>query len=388
MDTDTTSSSEKPNGEEKPTKAEEAKADEKKADEKKADEKPAKTEKSEAKAEKSDEPEERDDRRAKRKGKKDVEVAIRLKRLIKRFGAKTAVDDVSLEIKAGQVYGLIGPNGAGKTTSFSMMAGYLQPTEGFVEILGFAPDRVDELKGRLGVLPQDAILPPTDKVSEFLIHMARLQGIPADKAATQAREVLEEVNGREWWDMKCNQLSHGMAKRVSLAQALLGEPEVVLLDEPTAGLDPRVAYEVRQLIKGRKGRATIVISSHNLQELEEICDAAAILDHGRLVESGTMNKLTGASNEVHVRLGRPRGGAAAITEASLPIAEIKAIPGIKRVEFDDERLDLGIFFDRSNTDAEAVIGQVLWILLNRQMRISGVSKGRGLEARVMDLTDE
>jgi ABC-type multidrug transport system ATPase subunit len=380
MESETTS--ERPSGEEKAPVAEETKADEKKADDK-----PAKTEKAEEKAT-TDEREERDEKRAKGKRKKDVEVAIRLKRLVKRFGAKTAVDDVSLEIKAGQVYGLIGPNGAGKTTTFSMMAGYLKPTEGFVEILGFSPDRVDEIKGRLGVLPQDAILPPTDKVGEFLIHMARLQGIPKDKAATQAREVLEEVNGREWWDMKCNQLSHGMAKRVSLAQALLGEPEVVLLDEPTAGLDPRVAYEVRQLIKGRKGRATIVISSHNLQELEEICDAAAILDHGRVVEYGTMNKLTGASNEVHIRLGRPRGGAASITEASLPIADLKAIPGIKRVEFDDERLDLGLFFDRGQTDAEGVIGAALWVLLHRQMRISGVSKGRGLEARVMDLTDD
>jgi ABC-type multidrug transport system ATPase subunit len=377
MESETTS--EKPSGAEKGA-AEEAKSDEKPAKARSAEEK--------AMADEREDREERDEKRAKGKRKKDVEVAIRLKRLVKRFGAKTAVDDVSLEIKAGQVYGLIGPNGAGKTTTFSMMAGYLKPTEGFVEILGFSPDRVDEIKGRLGVLPQDAILPPTDKVSEFLIHMARLQGIPKDKAATQAREVLEEVNGREWWDMKCSQLSHGMAKRVSLAQALLGEPEVVLLDEPTAGLDPRVAYEVRQLIKGRKGRATIVISSHNLQELEEICDAAAILDHGRVVEYGTMNKLTGASNEVHVRLGRPRGGAASITEASLPIADLKAIPGIKRVEFDDERLDIGLFFDRGQTDGEGVIGAALWILLNRQMRISGVSKGRGLEARVMDLTDD
>src|SRR5690242_6931846 len=128
-----------------------------------------------------------------------------------------------------------------------MLAGYLQPTSGMVEVLGFEPHHLDDLRSRLGVLPQDALLPAADKVGEFLIHMARLQGIPKEKAMEEAKRVLEEVDGREWWNQRCGSLSHGMAKRVALAQALLGEPEVILLDEPTAGLDPRVAYEMRQL---------------------------------------------------------------------------------------------------------------------------------------------
>ena len=123
----------------------------------------------------------------KAKKRKTAEIAVRVTKLTKKFGAKVAVDDVSLKIKAGSVYGLIGPNGAGKTTTFSMLAGYLQPSSGEVEVLGFAPSQVDLLRGRLGVLPQDALLPASDKVGEFLVHMARLQNMPRQEAEQAAR---------------------------------------------------------------------------------------------------------------------------------------------------------------------------------------------------------
>ncbi|AKU96621.1 ABC transporter, ATP-binding protein [Labilithrix luteola] len=312
----------------------------------------------------------------KKKKKSEVEVAVRLTKVTKRFGAKTAVDEVSLRVRAGSVYGLIGPNGAGKTTTFSMMAGFLKPTSGNVEVLGYSPTQVDELRSRLGVLPQDALLPASDKVGEFLSHMALLQDIPKDRVETTAREVLAEVEGRDWWNVRCGSLSHGMAKRVQLAQALLGDPEVVLLDEPTAGLDPRVAYEVRQLIKSRRGRCTLIVSSHNLQELEEICDGAAILDRGRVVASGSISELTAASEEIRIRLA----------QGPVPIPVVRDLPMVKRVEWDDERRELVVYFDRGSVDAETVIGHVLWALLQNQARISAVSKGRGLEQRVMDLT--
>ncbi len=326
-----------------------------------------------------------------KKKKKSYESAVKINKVTKTFGEKKAVDELDLNIRAGWIYGLIGPNGAGKTTTFSMLAGYLEPTYGDVEILGFSSRAVDELRGRLGVLPQDALLPPLDKVGEFLVHLARLQNIPSTKAITAARDALRDVGGLDWWDMRCAALSHGMAKRVALAQALLGEPEVVLLDEPTAGLDPRVAYEVRQLVKSLKGKCTVIISSHNLQELEEVCDAAAILDHGKLVASGTISELTAASEEVHIKIGRvPKAQqvAGARAGAGIPMDLIRAIPGVTRIEYDEDARELGIFFDRKLTDAESVIGHALWALLNAQVRIGGVTKGRGLEARVMDLTDE
>src|SRR5208282_6062001 len=177
-----------------------------------------------------------------------------------------------------------------------------KPTAGEIFILDRSPDSIESLKGKLGVLPQDALLPTGERVGDFLVYLARLQGMTAPEARTAVEKALAEVEGRDWWKTRCGALSHGMAKRVGLAQALLGDPKVVLLDEPTAGLDPRVAYEVRQLIKSRKGRCTLIVSSHNLQELEEICDAAAILDRGRLVGSGSMAELTAATQEVRFKV--------------------------------------------------------------------------------------
>ncbi len=327
-----------------------------------------------------------------------TEVAIRLRSVTKTFGLKNAVDTLSLTIAAGSVFGLIGPNGAGKTTTFSMMAGYLKPSQGTLEILGFAPGQVDALRGKLGVLPQDALLPANDRVGEFLVDMARLQGLGSDAAIRSARDAIQEVDGQSWWSMRCGALSHGMAKRVQLAQALLGEPKVVLLDEPTAGLDPRIAYEVRQIIKGRKGRCTLVVSSHNLGELEEVCDAAAILDRGRLMASGTMSELTAATEEVRFKIPPlPSGPPVSFQPPDptapawkSPLAGIRELPMVTIAEYDDERGELIVHFDRTkpDVDAERVIGAVLWVLLQHQVRISGVAKGRGLEQRVMDLTDQ
>jgi ABC-type multidrug transport system ATPase subunit len=184
-----------------------------------------------------------------------------------------------------------------------------------------------------------------------------------------------------------------MAKRVAFAQAMLGEPEVVLLDEPTAGLDPRVAYEMRMSIKRLRGQCTVVISSHNLQELEQICDAAIVLDHGTVVAQGRMSELTAASSEVRITLKMSRrdqhGNAYRITaqELQLPLQPLATISGVTAVNFESDRNEVVINFDKKLVEAEIVIGHSLGILLQHQMLISAVSKGRGLEARVMDLTD-
>ncbi len=303
--------------------------------------------------------------------------AVTFTNVTKLFGPVRAVNQVSFTVPEGSVFGLIGPNGAGKTTSFSMLAGYLKPTEGEITVLDHAPTAVEALKGKLGVLPQDALLPANEKVGELMVYLARLQGIPADEATTQAGRVLEEVEGSAWWNTKCGALSHGMAKRVGLAQALLGGPRLVLLDEPTAGLDPRVAYGVRQLVKSRKGKATLIISSHNLQELEEICDYAAILDRGRLIVSDTMTELTSSSSEVSFEL----------SYGPVPEAEIRQVEGVKTAAFEPASRELVVTFDRRAADAEEMIRRCLGVLLQAQARISGVSKGRSLEQRVMQLTE-
>jgi ABC-2 type transport system ATP-binding protein len=303
--------------------------------------------------------------------------AIDLKGVTRKFGSVTAVNDVTFEVPDGSVFGLIGPNGAGKTTTFSMLAGYLAPTSGEIFVLDRSPDAVEMLKGKLGVLPQDALLPAGERVGDFLVYLARLQGMTAPEARTAAEKALVEVEGRDWWKTRCNALSHGMAKRVGLAQALLGDPKVVLLDEPTAGLDPRVAYEVRQLVKSRKGRCTLVISSHNLQELEEICDHAAILDRGHLITVGTMGELTASSSEVRFELGR----------GPVPEEALRAVEGVKAVAWNKAERELVVTFDRAICDAEEMIRRGSHALYQHQARISGISKGRGLEQRVMELTE-
>jgi ABC-2 type transport system ATP-binding protein len=305
-----------------------------------------------------------------------AEYVVRLTDVSKRFGAKVAVNHVTMRVARGAVFGLIGPNGAGKTTTFSMLAGFLRPSDGTIEVLGHRPHEVDALRSRIGVLPQDAVLPAGDRVGDLLVHLGCMQGMSRERAREQARVVLAEVEGADWWGTKCGALSHGMAKRVQFAQAMLGDPDVVLLDEPTAGLDPRVAFEIRQLIVARKRRTTLIVSSHNLHELEEMCDAAAILDHGRIVANGTIAELTSSGGEIHIELA----------DGPVPLDALRALPIAERVEFDEPARDLAVYFSREKADAEGVIGAVLTVLLQNGARISGVTKGRGLEQRVMELT--
>jgi ABC-2 type transport system ATP-binding protein len=309
--------------------------------------------------------------------KEGVVSAVELRGVTKIFGKTVAVHELSFKIPEGCVYGLIGPNGAGKTTTFSMMAGYLKPSAGDVYLLDYEADSVSMLKGKIGVLPQDALLPANENVGEFLLYLAQLQGIPREVARKQAGEVLEEVDGSGWWNTKCRALSHGMAKRVGLAQALLGNPKVVLLDEPTAGLDPKIAFGVRKIVKSRKGKCTLVISSHNLQELEEICDRALIMDHGQMVAEGSISDLTASTQEVRFELAR----------GAVPLEAVRAIEGVKIVNFDKPTREMAVEFDKNVADAEEIIRRVFFVLIEKKARVSGVYKGRGLEQRVMELTE-
>ncbi len=303
------------------------------------------------------------------------EPAVLFQSVTRQFGSKLAVSDLSLRVEQGSTFGLIGPNGAGKTTTFSLIAGFIRPTHGNVQVLGAYPTHRAALRGHLGVLPQDAALPAQDRVGEFLVDMARLQGFGAAEAESEARSSLAEFGGKDWWKSRCGTLSHGMAKRVALAQAFLGKPELILLDEPTAGLDPRVAYDVRQLILARKGRSTLIISSHNLEELERVCDAAAILDHGKVVASGSMHQLTAASKEVHIQLG----------QGPVPLEALQAIEHMTRVTFKEGTRDLALYFNPDHTDAEAVIRKALDVLLRHNAVVSSINKGSRLEKRVMEL---
>ncbi len=298
--------------------------------------------------------------------------AIELTGVTKRFGPKVAVNKVSLAVPQGQVYGLIGPNGAGKTTTFSMMCGYLYPSEGQVRILGVNPMTPGALKGRLGALPQDAVLPPGWEVGTLLTYWARLSGLGAPER--EAREALDKVGLADAWLTQTQALSHGMAKRAAMAQALMGKPPLVLLDEPTAGLDPRIAGQVRQVIRDMRSQHTVVVSSHNLQELEQLCDGAAILDRGTLVKAGAMGELTGQGQEFRVQIARGEVFPPELTQlAGVLEAKLEA-PGVLLVRFDGQK-----------HPPEEVISRTVGHLLQTGVLILGVSRGARLEDRVLQM---
>ncbi|MGV3625643.1 MAG: ABC transporter ATP-binding protein [Archangium sp.] len=302
-----------------------------------------------------------------------MSAAIEIKNLSKHFGTKKAVNDVTFNVEEGHCYGLIGPNGAGKTTTFSMMCGFLFPTAGSIRVLGKDPSEAGGLKGKVGVLPQDAVLPPTWPVGELLTYYGELSGIP--NAQLEARAVLERVQLPETWHVNAGALSHGMHKRVSMAQALMGSPPVIFLDEPTAGLDPKIAASVRNVIRDLKGKHTVVVSSHNLQELEELCDATAILDKGKLVSASTMAELTGQFAEFRVQIAR----------GEVPLAEVRALSGVKEAAVEANHV-LRVTYDGQAAQPEEVITRVVGLLANRNVLFLTVWRGKRLEEKVLQLT--
>jgi ABC-2 type transport system ATP-binding protein len=303
------------------------------------------------------------------------EVAIELREVVKRFGRVIAVDSVTLAVHRGECFGLIGPNGAGKTTTFSMLCGFLHPTGGRLRVLGADPSRPGALKRILGVLPQDAALPPWARVGELLTYWARLSAL--DDPQRQARAALDQVDLAPVWHTRAGALSHGMAKRIAMAQALMGDPEVVLLDEPTAGLDPKIAAQIREVIRRMKGRRTVVVSSHNLHELEELCDSAAILDRGRLVQAGTMAELTRRTGEFRVQIAR----------GDVPTFEVERISGVTSARYDPSARALVVQFEGERHPAEEIVSATLGTLLQHGVLVLGVSLGRRLEERVLQLTE-
>ena len=312
--------------------------------------------------------------------------AIEVVGLTKRFGDIVALDGVDLQVAPGTVYGLLGPNGAGKTTVVRVLTTIIPPDDGTARVLGAQPWDVAALKGKLGVLPQDAMLPATETVGDFLMYLARLQGMSKHDATKSCKEVLTTVGGDDWWSQRCGKLSHGMAKRVGIAQALLGAPQVVFLDEPTAGLDPRVAYSVRQVIKSLTGKCTVIVSSHNLQELEEVCDRAAIMDHGKVVASGTMAELTSATKEFTLEIAPFDASPTGESYRDSGIESlIKAIPGVTTVHFDSAAGRLTVGVDPTQ-DVDVIVAHTLRALLDNRLRIRSLTRGRSLEQRVMELT--
>lgn len=231
--------------------------------------------------------------------------AITLHGVVRRFGKTLALDHLSFAVPRGAVCGLVGENGAGKTTALSILAGFLRPDEGTVDVLGLGPYSVATHRGRVGILPQDAELPSSSTPRELLYAWARLQGLAADDAKRTTEECLETVQLVDRADARVSTLSHGMRRRLTVASALVGDPELILLDEPTAGLDPAQARHLRRALATRRGRATVLISSHNLPELESLCDHVVVIERGRCLRHDTMDAVTGRDRDVDIHLAHP-----------------------------------------------------------------------------------
>ncbi|NMM42448.1 ABC transporter ATP-binding protein [Pseudoalteromonas arctica] len=206
--------------------------------------------------------------------------------LTKLYGNKLALDQVSFEIQQGAPVALVGPNGAGKTTLFSLLCGYILPTKGTLNIIGHNPGSSD-LFGKLSALPQDAQLDPRFSIAHQLAFYGQLQGLSNKQSQAEAIRVLELVGLADVAKQRSDDLSHGMRKRVTIGQALIGKPQIVMLDEATAGLDPIHAREVREVVANLSSEATFILSSHDLTELERLCSHVLHLDKGKLTEHPT-----------------------------------------------------------------------------------------------------
>ncbi len=231
--------------------------------------------------------------------------ALTIRGLQKHFGKKLALDDLTCSVPEGSICGLVGPNGAGKTTTMSVIAGFLKGDTGTVDLLGLGPFDPVKHTGRVGILPQDAELPVASTPRQILTVWGRLQGLSARQIGPAIDQVLSSVLLGDRADARIATLSHGMRRRVTVASALIGEPDFVLLDEPTSGLDPVQARHLREALGLLRGKATVLISSHNLAELEALCDRVIVIDRGQCVREGPMSEVTGADREVAITLASP-----------------------------------------------------------------------------------
>ncbi len=251
---------------------------------------------------------------------------IDVKNLTKRYPRRVAVSDISFRVGSGEIVGFLGPNGAGKTTTMRVLAGYLPATGGDVKIAGWDVAKQSlQVRRRIGYLAESCPLYDERRVSEYLRYRARLKGLSGRKRKERIRAVLEMCGLVETRRRVIGTLSKGYRQRVGLADALVHDPELLILDEPTIGLDPNQIREIRNLIRDLSGRHTILLSTHILPEVEAICERVLILDQGRIVASDTPENLAGIVS------GSIRVVAEIRARQSEVVETLRALPGVNDV---------------------------------------------------------
>jgi len=252
---------------------------------------------------------------------------IQVDNLTKRYGPVTAIQDVSFAVERGAIVGFLGPNGAGKSTTMKILSGFMPATEGAAQVAGFDVFRQSlEVRQRIGYLPENAPLYLDLPVRSYLDFVAEIKGVARGARRARVAEVMERCFISDMGHRLIGKLSKGYRQRVGLAQALLGEPEVLILDEPTIGLDPKQIIEIRALIKSLAGEHTVILSTHILPEVQMVCDGIIIINRGRIVAQGRKEELVAQvfpTARVELEVGGPADAVA---------AALRGVPGVLRVE--------------------------------------------------------
>ena len=270
---------------------------------------------------------------------------IEVSHLSKKYGTHPAIEDLSFTVGDGQIFGLLGPNGAGKSTIMNILTGYLAPTSGEVKVAGFSlPEQAQQAKACVGYLPEQPPLYPEMTVQEYLDFVAELKGVKHAQRKQQVLAAARRTGLEEVLPRVIRSLSKGYRQRVGIAQALLGSPQLIILDEPTVGLDPAQVIEIRNLIRELGKAHTVILSSHILSEVQAVCQQVLILSKGRLVAVGSPEELGETLNP------GSRLRATAQGETDTVLAAVRSVPGICKVEL-ESATDGQVTFTAESEDA-------------------------------------
>jgi len=297
---------------------------------------------------------------------------IEVQHLTKRYGPVTAVDDVSFSVQRGEILGFLGPNGAGKTTTMRVLTGYMPPTDGKAVVAGYDVfEQPIEAKRRTGYLPETPPLYPDMTVRDYLSFVSRIKGVPRGERTARVNEMMEKTRIADVANRHCGKLSKGYRQRVGLAQALMHNPDVLILDEPTAGLDPKQIIETRQLIKALAGDHTIILSTHILPEVSQTCQRVVIINKGKVVAVDTPDNLTSRLQGSETMYLQVDAGGADV--ASM----LQRVSGVTRVAVTDTKqqivgyeVDSEAGRDVRRELAAAIVGRGWGLLEMRPMRLS------------------
>lgn len=249
---------------------------------------------------------------------------IDVKGLTRYYGEKRAISDVTFHVNKGEVVGLLGPNAAGKTTTMRILTCYMPPTSGTATVGGYDIfEQSMEVRKIIGYLPENPPLYTDMEVTDYLTFVSKLKGVEKNRLKKEVDSVIEKTNLGDVRKRIIGKLSKGYKQRVGLAQALLNNPKIVILDEPTVGLDPKQIIEIRQLIRGLSGEHTVILSSHILPEIEQTCQRVVIINEGRVVAEDTVQNLTNRMRGVQRIILQVEGDDKAIKEALQPLADIQ-----------------------------------------------------------------